>query len=120
MSEFSSILRNLRRERNLSQQELADKLGISKSTVSMYERGERRPSFDIAEAITEFFGVDLSFLIGSTDKIKRPSGDHTDLNHDKYLSVSLEEIELVEAWRHADAKDKRIAAYALGLKELIK
>lgn len=78
MAEFSQIFKQLRLEKGLTQQELADKLGITKSAVSMYERGDRRPNFEIAEAITDFFHVDLNYLIGTTDKIQKPAGDETD------------------------------------------
>ena len=40
MSKFSERFKELRSSRKLSQQELADKLGTSKSSVNMYERGE--------------------------------------------------------------------------------
>jgi len=104
MAEFSQIFKRLRLEKGLTQQELADKLGITKSAVSMYERGDRRPNFEIAEAITDFFHVDMNYLIGTTDKISKPSGDETDPATDKYLAVSLSEIELIEAYRHAGAE----------------
>lgn len=101
MAEFSQIFKQLRLEKGLTQQELADKLGITKSAVSMYERGDRRPNFEIAEAITDFFHVDMNYLIGTTDKISKPAGDETDPAADKYLAVPLSEIELIEAYRHA-------------------
>lgn len=104
MAEFSQIFKQLRLEKGLTQQELADKLGITKSAVSMYERGDRRPNFEIAEAITDFFHVDMNYLIGTTDKISKPAGDETDPATDKYLAVSLSEIELIEAYRHAGAE----------------
>ena len=56
MSDFARIFKGLRVDRGLTQQELADRLGITKSTVSMYERGNRTPNFEISEQITDFFG----------------------------------------------------------------
>ena len=44
MAQFDKILRLLRGEKEMSQQELADALGISKSAINMYERGERQPN----------------------------------------------------------------------------
>lgn len=61
---FSERLKLLRLQRQLSQKELADKLGISNSTVSMYERGEREPSFEMLELIGDFFNVDTNYLLG--------------------------------------------------------
>lgn len=70
MSKFHLRLRELRNSRKLSQQELADLLGISKSSVNMYERGEREPGIDTLEAIADYFNVDMDYLTGKTSKIK--------------------------------------------------
>ena len=67
MSNFQTVLRQLRLEHNLTQDELATKLGISKSTVSMYENGNREPDFETMETIANFFNVDMDFLLGRTD-----------------------------------------------------
>ena len=61
MAHFSDRLKLLRREHNLSQMELARQLGcVSKSSVNMYERGEREPSFETLEAIADYFNVTYS------------------------------------------------------------
>ena len=64
MSEFYRRLRQLRGDRQMTQQELADALGISKSSVNMYERGEREPGLDLLEKIARFFEVDVDELLG--------------------------------------------------------
>ncbi|MDE6710543.1 MAG: helix-turn-helix transcriptional regulator [Oscillospiraceae bacterium] len=70
MSKFHLRLRDLRKSRELSQQELANNLQISKSSVNMYERGEREPGLDTLEAIADFFNVDMDYLTGKTSEIK--------------------------------------------------
>ncbi len=70
MSKFHLRLRELRNSRKLSQQELADYLKISKSSVNMYERGEREPGLDTLEEIADFFNVDMDYLTGKTSEIK--------------------------------------------------
>lgn len=55
MADFAKVFKQLRTDRELSQSALAEKLGISKSAVNMYERGERRPDFETAEVIADFF-----------------------------------------------------------------
>lgn len=65
---FSEVLRNLRKENNLTQDELANKLDISKSAISMYENGNRTPDFETLELIADFFNVNLSYLIGEEQK----------------------------------------------------
>ena len=51
MTKFNERLKILRKEANLSQEELAKKIGVSKSSVNMYERGEREPGIACGEPI---------------------------------------------------------------------
>ena len=64
MSGFSDNLRALRKERGLSQAALAAALGLAKSTISMYENGQRQPEFEVEEAIADYFNVNLDYLRG--------------------------------------------------------
>lgn len=64
MSNFGTVLNRLRKEHGLTQTELGVKLGISCSTVSMYERGEREPDFETQEAIADYFNVSMDYLHG--------------------------------------------------------
>lgn len=66
--EFSNRLKELRSSRNLSQDDLAKNLGLGKSSISMYEKGKRKPSFEVLEALADFFNVDMDYLLGKTNK----------------------------------------------------
>ncbi|MBR3293591.1 MAG: helix-turn-helix domain-containing protein [Oscillospiraceae bacterium] len=61
---FGDVLRQLRLESKLTQKELSSILGVSESTVGMYERNQREPSFEMLEAIADFFNVDMDYLTG--------------------------------------------------------
>ena len=63
---FGETLYNLRKSRSVTQADLAKYLKISKSLVSMYERNQRKPSFEILEGIADFFNVDMNTLHGVT------------------------------------------------------
>ena len=65
--EFSQIVKSLRLERGWSQQEVADRAGLNKMTISQYENGKRKPSFEVIEALAEIFHVDMNYLLGYTD-----------------------------------------------------
>ncbi len=67
MSKFSVRLRELRTARHLSQQRLADEIKMKKSTINMYERGEREPGIDTLECFADFFHVDMDYLIGKSE-----------------------------------------------------
>lgn len=61
---FGDRVAGLRRGRHLTQWELAEKLGVATSSVSMYERGQREPSLLRLRMLTEIFGVDYNRLLG--------------------------------------------------------
>lgn len=67
MGSFSTVLRKLRKQDDLTQTELGKALGLSYSTISMYERGEREPDFETFELIADYFNVDIDYLMGKTD-----------------------------------------------------
>lgn len=66
MSNFGNKLRLLRKKKGLTQKQLADKLGLAFSTISMYERGDREPDFEILESIADFFNVSMDYLHGKS------------------------------------------------------
>ena len=71
MARFSDRLRQLRTARDLSQMEFSKQIGISKSSVNMYERGEREPSFETLELIADYFNVDMDYLLGKSDVVNK-------------------------------------------------
>lgn len=68
MGQFQNILKSLRLAKNLTQDELAKQLRISRSAIGMYESGAREPDFDTLELIADFFNVDIDYLMGRTTK----------------------------------------------------
>lgn len=71
MSKFSDRFKQLRKERGLTQQGLATELGFTKSSVNMYERGEREPGLESLETIADFFNVDMDYLLGASNTPNR-------------------------------------------------
>ena len=67
MNKFSNIISTLRLSRELSQEQLAKDLGLSKSSIGMWETGKRLPSPELYERIADYFNVDMDYLYGRTD-----------------------------------------------------
>ena len=67
MATFAERLRELRKKNNVTQSQLAEKLGVASVTVSIWERGVRRPEFETLDNICEFFNVSLGYLLGNDD-----------------------------------------------------
>lgn len=61
---FATILHKLRKQHGYTQEALAEKLKISKSTVSMYEHGERMPNYTTMKALADLFSVEMDVLYG--------------------------------------------------------
>lgn len=68
MGSFQSVLKSLRKSSGLTQDELANKLDVSRSTIGMYESGAREPDYETLETIADFFNVDTDYLLGRTTK----------------------------------------------------
>jgi transcriptional regulator with XRE-family HTH domain len=60
-------LKELRKEKKLTQKELAEKINVTKLTISRWERGERVPKSDKAQKLADFFGVSIAHLLGYDD-----------------------------------------------------
>ena len=121
---FSETLKALRDAKNLTQDQLAEKLDISRSAISMYERGEREPDFETLEVIADFFNVDMNKLIGKNTTVSlRPQNLYIEkyyqLNDDNQQTVNnliddLSEKQKAddkfrEALRELEEKNKRQA-----------
>jgi len=74
MVDFGSKLKELRRQAGWTQQQLANKLGVTKSVISYYELQERIPSPDVLVDLAKTFHVTTDYLLG--------------LEHNKMIDVS--------------------------------
>ena len=68
MPNFSKKLKEIRISSQLTQKQLADKLGVSQNAVYLWENGLREPNLDMLEKISSVLGVNLYQLLG-TDEI---------------------------------------------------
>jgi DNA-binding XRE family transcriptional regulator len=60
-------LRELRKIKKVSQDELANTLGISRQAISHYERGDREPKLATWQKLADYFGVSFEYLVGWED-----------------------------------------------------
>lgn len=90
MSKFSSVFKKLRIDGGYTQQELATKIGVSRSAIGMYENGEREPDFETLEAIADFFNVDMDYLMGRSNEVTTIAAHHDSYD---FTQEELDEIE---------------------------
>ena len=67
--EFNQKLQQLRKEKGLTQEELAQKLFVSRTAISKWESGRGYPSIDSLRTIAEFFSVTVDNLISSSEAL---------------------------------------------------
>ncbi len=67
-AELSARVYRWRRERGLSQAQLAEKAGFARSTLSKIENGQLSPTFEILLKLAHGFGVDVADLLNTQDK----------------------------------------------------
>lgn len=80
-------LRQLRKERGVTQQQLADALNVSGSLISKYESSDVLPSNDILVRIAELFNVSTDYLLGRSDSctsLRRPAPS---TDHSKWIPI---------------------------------
>ena len=105
MVKFKDRLTQLRKEEGLSQEDLAVRVGVSRSTIGMYETGKREPDLETLETFADFFNVNLEYLIGRTGNIKPDD-------------LTLKETDLIENFKKLDNDDKeKVVEYTKALQQ---
>ena len=83
-------IRMLRINKGLTQKDLGNILNMNKTTISHYEKGERCPSIETLIQISDYFGVDITYVLGMNNIGK---------SYDSEIKLSDEEIIFVKEIR---------------------
>jgi transcriptional regulator with XRE-family HTH domain len=112
MNDFKDMLVYLRKRQGLSQQDLAERVGLTKSAISMYEQGARKPSYEMLEALADYFNVDIDFLTGrdATQSGPSPRAYNVAIAYDSldaYGRAVVDAILSLEAQRMEEQNEKK-------------
>lgn len=108
-------LRNLRKSKNMSQDDLANTVGVSKSSISCYEKGTRTPTLETILDFMHLFGVTSDYLIGCDNLIKTVEDENV-----PFVTLSKEEILFLEELKKNDMISNLILEDPKRTAELIK
>ncbi|HFK1716360.1 helix-turn-helix domain-containing protein [Bacillus cereus] len=97
MKTFGNIIRDLRKEKGITQKELAQSLKLSESTIGMYERNERQPDYNTLIRIADYFNVSTDFLLGRDFNVKED-------RNNKELDQWLNDIKLAPSQKREELK----------------
>ena len=71
MSYFSDKLKKLRKNKNLTQQQMADEFGINRVSYARWENGSRKPSSENLIKLVAILGTTFDYLFGRSEKRTR-------------------------------------------------
>lgn len=80
-------IRELRKQRRLSQTDLAKQIHVSQATVTSWETGRADPSSSALNALADFFGVSSDYLLGRTDQ---PTSNNELTKNQKLIAYSID------------------------------
>lgn len=101
---FKDRLKDARLKKKLTQEQLGELIGVAKSTITSYEKGNSEPDMMKMSKLMASLGVDANYLL--QDAMVSPSPKEF---------LSSEAVEVAEAYDKADFKSKNSARYALDL-----
>lgn len=73
MQLFHEHLRSIRKNRGLTQRQVAQRAGVTERNYQLYESGTQRPGFETIVSLADVFGVSVDFLLGRTDDPTPPA-----------------------------------------------
>ena len=97
---FPERLKQLRKEKGLSQIMLAKELGVSGGTVAMWETGKRKPQFEMFDKLCTFFDRSIDYILGASDD-------------DRSFALINEEVQQLGDWQVEEQYEDMLRKYTL-------
>lgn len=108
---FGSRLKDLRKEKGITQKQLADMLKVGRPTIAGYETKGKEPDFDTVVLLADYFGVTVDYMLGRDETRKKPA----EIDLDGLSEVQRANFELLKALSPEEAV--RVQAYIQGLRD---
>lgn len=87
-------IKELRKEKNISQSKLAEEINLSNGAIGNYEQGLREPDISTLIALADYFGVSIDYLVEHS-----PAGSSDN-------PFTADELELISEYRKLDSSDQ--------------
>ena len=98
--DFPERLKQLRKEKGLSQIMLAKELGVSGGTVAMWETGKRKPQFEMFDKLCTFFDRSMDYILGASDD-------------GRSFTLINEEVQQLGGWQVEEQYEDMLRKYTL-------
>lgn len=97
---FADKIKELRKDKGMTQVDLAKALGVSTGTVAMWETGKRNPSFDMLNTLSDLFDKRIDYILGTSDDARSPK-------------LTEEELDQLAEWTVEQDYEDMLRKYAL-------
>lgn len=98
---IGDILKELRLKRQLTSEQLCERLGIKGGSYRNYERNDRKPDYDTLVKLADFYGVSTDYILG------RPNAKAPKDPFDEIETIDEMEKDLIKEWLNLDEKSRR-------------
>ena len=103
---FAERLKELRKEKNLTQVQLAEALGVSKGTIAMWEIGKREPNFETLNRLSDIFDKRIDYILGYSNDASSPRFTEEDIDQLGRWEVEDQFREIIMAYLSLDEYGK--------------
>ena len=98
---IGDILKELRLKRQLTSEQLCERLGIKGGSYRNYERNDRKPDYDTLVKLADYYGVSTDYILG------RPNAKAPKYPFDEIETVDEMEKDLIKEWLNLDEKSRK-------------
>ena len=103
---FAERLKELRKDKNMTQVQLAEALGVSKGTVAMREIGKREPTFETLNRLSDIFDKRIDYILGNSNDASSPRFTEEDIDQLGRWEVEDQFREIIMAYLSLDEYGK--------------
>lgn len=103
---FAERLKELRKDKNMTQVQLAEALGVSKGTVAMWEIGKREPNFETLNRLSDIFDKRIDYILGYSNDASSARFTEEDIDQLGRWEVEDQFREIIMAYLSLDEYGK--------------
>ena len=99
-------IKQLRKQKGLTQKEMAEAVGVGVSTVAMWESGKRTPSFKLLNDLSNLFDKSIDYILGTSDDDRSPSLNDAQIEQLGTWEIQSELIDILRQYLQLDEYGK--------------
>ena len=99
-------IKQLRKQKGLTQKEMAEAVGVGVSTVAMWESGKRTPSFKLLNDLSDLFDKSIDYILGISDDDRSPKLNDAQVEQLGTWEIQSELIDILRQYLQLDEYGK--------------